>query len=82
MKTGKIYKLKIGTNIRMWRLFRGMKQKELASKINCSEAALSNLENDLTVPTLRHIEDLSTALDIEHTNLLIDFKEAVKKVDF
>ena len=79
MKTGKTYTLKIGANIRMWRLFRKMKQKELAAKIYCSEAALSNLENDLTVPTLRHVEDLSDALGIGYTTLLIDFKEAVKK---
>ena len=45
-------RIKIGTNIRKWRGIKDMKQKDLASALRMSEAAISNIENDLTDVTL------------------------------
>ena len=42
---GKEYKLKIGSNVRKWRNLKSIKQKELASSLNLSEAAISNIDN-------------------------------------
>ncbi|HMJ47892.1 MAG TPA: helix-turn-helix transcriptional regulator [Ferruginibacter sp.] len=66
------YKFKIGENVRKWRILQGVKQKELAARLNLSEAAVSNIENDISVPTLHHVEDIATALGISISILLMD----------
>jgi len=66
------YKFKIGGNVRKWRILQGIKQKDLASKLNLSEAAVSNIENDISVPTLHHVEDIASALGISISILLMD----------
>ena len=57
-------RLKIGSNIRKWRTLKDIKQKDLAESLKLSEAAISNLENDLTDITLSQLEDISLAIDI------------------
>jgi transcriptional regulator with XRE-family HTH domain len=71
----KEYKVKIGGNIRKWRNLKGIKQKELASILKLSEAAISNMENDLTDLTLSQLEDISMALDIPVEQLFTDPQE-------
>ncbi len=71
----KEYKVKIGGNIRKWRNLKGIKQKELASILKLSEAAISNMENDLTDLTLSQLEDISLALDIPVEQLFSDPQE-------
>lgn len=66
------YKFKIGDNVRKWRTVQGVKQKELAARLNMSEAAVSNIENDISVPTLHHVEDIAAALGITISILLMD----------
>ncbi len=69
------YKLKIGGNIRKWRNLKGIKQKELAAILELSEAAISNMENNITDITLSQLEDISVSLDISVEQLFSDPQE-------
>jgi transcriptional regulator with XRE-family HTH domain len=71
----KEYKLKIGANIRKWRNLKGIKQKELANVLELSEAAISNIENNITDVTLSQLEDISLGLDISVEQLFSDPQE-------
>ena len=66
----KNYEFKIGSYVRKWRMLKDIKQKELAIRLQMSEAAVSNLENDITIPTLRQVEDIADALAITIDMLL------------
>jgi transcriptional regulator with XRE-family HTH domain len=68
----KEYKLKIGGNIRKWRNLKGIKQKELALSLALSEAAISNIENNITDVTLSQLEDISLGLDVPVEQLFTD----------
>ena len=70
---------RIGTNIRKWRGVKDMKQKDLAMSLGLSEAAVSNIENDMVNVTLSQLEDISTALDITLEQLLSDPQQAYVK---
>ncbi len=72
-------RIKIGANIRKWRNIKEMKQKDLAHGLRMSEAAVSNLENDLTDITLSQLEDIAILLDIEVEQLFSDPQEMVDK---
>ena len=49
-----------------------MKQKDLANALQLSEAAISNIENDLTDVSLSQLEDISYALNIPVEKLFSD----------
>lgn len=66
------YKIKIGANVRKWRNLKSIKQKQLARTLNLSEAAMSNIENDLTNINLRQLEDIANAIDVTVEQLLSD----------
>lgn len=70
-------RMKIGANIRKWRNIKEVKQKDLASSLRMSEAAVSNMENDLTDLTLSQLEDISLALDLPLEKLFIDPQETL-----
>lgn len=70
-------RMKIGANIRKWRNIKEVKQKDLASSLRLSEAAVSNMENDLTDLTLSQLEDISVALDLPLEKLFIDPQETL-----
>lgn len=70
-------RLKVGSNIRKWRNIKEIKQKELATALHLSEAAISNIENDLTDVTLSQLENISYTLDIPVENLLADPQETL-----
>lgn len=72
-------RIKVGANIRKWRNMKEMKQKDLAHGLRMSEAAVSNLENDLTDITLSQLEDIAIVLDIEVEQLFSDPQEMVEK---
>jgi transcriptional regulator with XRE-family HTH domain len=72
-------RIKVGSNIRKWRSIKDVKQKDLASGLRMSEAAVSNLENDLTDITLSQLEDIAIVLDIEVAQLFTDPQEVVNK---
>lgn len=71
----KDYKIRIGANVRKWRNLKSIKQKQLASSLQLSEAAVSNIENDITNVNLRQLEDIADALDISIEQLLNDPEE-------
>ncbi|MEO6489542.1 MAG: helix-turn-helix transcriptional regulator [Ferruginibacter sp.] len=66
------YKFRIGSNIRKWRNLKDIKQKELAVALELSEAAVSNIENDITNLTVGQLEDISIALNVSIEQLLSD----------
>jgi transcriptional regulator with XRE-family HTH domain len=66
----KEYKMNIGENIRMWRTFKGIEPKELASRINKSVATISNIENGIAIPNIHMLEDIANALEIEVVQLM------------
>lgn len=75
MKTNKhevSSRFRVGSNIRKWRNLKDIKQKELASELRLSEAAVSNIENDITNITLSQLEDISIALNVSIDQLLSD----------
>ena len=72
-------RIKIGTHIRKWRNIKDVKQKELAKALRVSEAAISNLENDLTDITLSQIEDISITLNVPFEDLFMDPQETIHK---
>ncbi len=75
--TGGYERLKVGANIRKWRNIKDIKQKDLAASLKLSEAAISNMENDITDITLSQLEDISIKLDIPLEHLFIDPQETL-----
>lgn len=65
-------KFRIGSNIRKWRNIKDIKQKDLASALHISEAAVSNIENDVSNITLGQLEEISIALNVSIEQLLSD----------
>lgn len=72
-------RLRIGSHIRKWRNIKEVKQKDLATALRISEAAISNIENDQTDVSLSQLEDISIALEIELNELFIDPQEVMEK---
>jgi transcriptional regulator with XRE-family HTH domain len=62
--------LKIGSFIRKWRNIKGMKQAELARHLHISVAAVSHIENDISIPNLHKLEDIADSLNISMEMLL------------
>lgn len=54
----------IGKKIRTLRLQKGMTQEELASKLNMSSQAISKWENNVTMPDIQILPDLSVILGV------------------
>ena len=54
----------IGEQVRMWRMARGLLQKELAAKANMNVTQLWALENGRFSPSIRNTERIANALDI------------------
>ena len=81
MKTnvGGYDRIKIGSNIRKWRSIKDIKQKDLASAIKLSEAAISNMENNLTDITMSQLEDIAITLEIELDQLFKDPQETINE---
>lgn len=75
--TGGYERLRVGANIRKWRNIKDIKQKDLAASLRLSEAAISNMENDITDITLSQLEDISIKLDIPLEKLFIDPQETL-----
>jgi transcriptional regulator with XRE-family HTH domain len=71
-KTNKAYKIKVGENIRTWRELKGLKQVDLAKRINISPEALSNIETGVSKPNIERLEDIADALEIEINQLLLN----------
>ena len=72
-------RIKIGSNIRKWRSIKDINQKDLASAIKLSEAAISNMENNLTDITMSQLEDIAITLEIELDQLFKDPQETINE---
>ena len=70
MNPKKEYKIKIGENILSWRRLKRIKQQDLAKRVGISPAALSNIENGISAPDIKRLEDIANALEIEVAQLL------------
>jgi transcriptional regulator with XRE-family HTH domain len=56
--------IEIGKKIKILRLQKGMTQEELASKLNISSQAISKWENNVTMPDIQLLPDLSVILGV------------------
>lgn len=75
--------MKIGTNIRKWRSINGIKQRDLATALNLSEAAISNMENNVTDVSANGFSEIAKAVGVTVEELLRDpaeFINAQKKM--
>ena len=68
---------RIGAHIRKWRNLKAVKQKDLAAALKISEAAMSNIENNITDITLGQLEDVSRALNLSLDQLFTDPQESI-----
>jgi transcriptional regulator with XRE-family HTH domain len=66
----KEYKMNVGENIRIWREIKGLKQDELARRLDIASPTLSNIENGVSKPNTDMLEDIADALGIEVNQLL------------
>jgi len=64
--------MKIGKTIKLIRTLKGIKQKDLAEKINISHNYLSAVENDKKEPSLVLLDKLSKFLDVPLSFILIE----------
>jgi len=60
----------IGRNIRKYRLNLGLKQKDLAEKINLTEQHISHIENGYTKLSLPALVAIANALSVDCNTLL------------
>lgn len=59
---------KIGNKIRKYRLEKNMTQSQLADGI-CTQATISNLENNSSLPSIANLLLIAERLSIKHTDL-------------
>lgn len=64
--------MKIGKTLKLIRILKGMKQKELADKLHVSPNYLSSVENDKREPSLSFIKLASKELDVPVSFLFLD----------
>ena len=62
--------VQIGTRIKELRLKRGLKQKELADKVQIPYSTFANYENNKREPNQEQIEKIAEALGVTSYNLL------------
>ena len=64
-KKEKKYKINVGENVRMWREFKGLKQEDLAKRLDVEACTLSKIENEKSFPNTHMLQDIAEALEIE-----------------
>lgn len=82
LNVGGYERVKIGNNIRKWRAMNDIKQKDLANALKMSEAAVSNIENDMSEITLSQLEDIAITLEIEIEHLFSDPHDVIKEKNY
>jgi transcriptional regulator with XRE-family HTH domain len=65
--------MSIGSNIKIKRAKKGMSQEVLAEKLHLSQATLSNIESDKSVPDVILLQQIAELLD-SNINELLDGK--------
>lgn len=58
--------IRLGKQVRHWRLVQGLTLKDVARRVGCSESLLSKIENERATPSLSTLHKIATVLD---TNL-------------
>lgn len=66
----KDFVLKVGKNIKKYRMKKGLSQFKLAIEIDCTTSAISGIEIGRSDTTLTKINAIAKALDIEPYQLL------------
>jgi len=64
--------MKIGKTLKLVRIMKGLKQKDLADKLGISPNYLSAVENDKREPSLSFIKMVSEELDVPLSFLFLD----------
>lgn len=64
--------MKVGKTLKLIRILKGLKQKELADKLGISPNYLSSVENDKREPSLSFIKLVSKELDVPVSFLFLD----------
>jgi len=62
--------MKIGERIKIIREWQGLSGSELAQKVGCTQAAISQYENGKRNPTLKHFRDLCKGLSVPYAMLI------------
>lgn len=62
----------LGANIRKYRVNFGMKQEELAEKVECSSTHIGMVENANSKPSLEMVVKIANALQVTPDQLLLD----------
>lgn len=64
--------LRIGTKVRHTRKVRGLRLRELADRVGCSESLLSKIENDKARPSLEMLHRIVSELGISISTLFME----------
>ena len=61
--------IRLGRQVRHWRLVKGLTLKEMAGLVGCSESLLSKVENDRATPSLSTLHKMAAALDLSVSDI-------------
>lgn len=64
----------IGTIIKEYRKRNNLTQKEMALKVECGQQHISDIERGVKNPSLKMLIDICIALNIEPSNLVLEFE--------
>ena len=67
--------MEIGKKLKKYRVLNGLTQEELANRCEVSKGFLSQIENDLTSPSISTLEDIVEALGIDLATFFKDDKQ-------
>ena len=67
--------MEIGKKLKEYRVMNGLTQEELASRCELSKGFLSQIENDLTSPSISTLDDIVEALGIDLTTFFKEDKQ-------
>lgn len=61
--------IRLGREIRHWRLVKGLTLRDMAKLVGCSESLLSKIENDRTTPSLSTLHKIAVALGLSISDI-------------
>ena len=61
--------IRLGRQIRHWRLVKGLTLRDMADLVGCSESLLSKIENDRTTPSLSTLHKIAVALGLSISDI-------------
>ena len=62
--------IRLGRQVRHWRLVKGLTLKDMAKQVGCSESLLSKVENDRTTPSLSTLHKMAVVLGSSISDIL------------